>query len=440
MRLDNFLNALYWNSNTLGQKPFDGILTTDVSCPIDLPLTCRNATEVTDSCCFEFPGGIFLQTQFWNYRPSRVGMNATEIENELGPLDAFTIHGLWPDNCDGGFEQFCDKSLFIDDVYHLLKSDEFNGENSQDLEISGENLLNNLTSLWKSNNGNHESLWIHEFNKHGSCINTLKPKCYKNWNNISNSKSIVSKEENDYYKKRAVYDYFRITYNLYNENNSFEKLAKFGIVPSNSTTYTKEQIENALGSTEGTDEVTAKIFINCDSNNVLNEVWYFYLLKGSLLQEEFVPIDSFDNKRSRCKATGIKFYQKGYIPNNGGRQPPSNSKRGIVRISGYNGNLIKNGRWMTKGTPANFEMIKSPFGSYYLKSRTGYCTVSVSKGLICNANINNAAQFDYDDKNGYIGYSNNFMWSAETYPRGNTQSVVYFNNKDNKYQFKLKFV
>jgi hypothetical protein len=53
------------------------------SCPVDSPLSCHNSTEAPDSCCFIYPGGQILQTQFWDTSPV------------VGPVDSWTLHGLW---------------------------------------------------------------------------------------------------------------------------------------------------------------------------------------------------------------------------------------------------------------------------------------------------------------------------------------------------------
>ena len=54
-----------------------------LSCPAGGQLSCQNTTAVADTCCFNAPGGLFLQTQFWDTAPS------------TGPSDHWTIHGLW---------------------------------------------------------------------------------------------------------------------------------------------------------------------------------------------------------------------------------------------------------------------------------------------------------------------------------------------------------
>lgn len=46
-------------------------------------LSCHNTAPVQDTCCFNYPGGLLLQTQFWDTNPP------------TGPVDSWTIHGLW---------------------------------------------------------------------------------------------------------------------------------------------------------------------------------------------------------------------------------------------------------------------------------------------------------------------------------------------------------
>ncbi|CCC69130.1 hypothetical protein NCAS_0C01400 [Naumovozyma castellii] len=409
----------------------------NISCPLDTPLTCGNETSIADQCCFEYPGGIFLQSQFWNYLPRRAGMNQTELEDELGPLESFTIHGLWPDDCHGSYEQFCDSSLFIDDVYYLLK--QFGDE--------GVELLEKLETYWKSNNGNHESLWIHEFNKHGSCIRNIRPECYERWDS-------GKKETKKYYSRLAVFDYFNITFTLFDKLNTFEILASKNITPSIERQYSKKEIEEALKTAFGDREV----FINCDNRNALNEIWYYHLLNGTILNEDFVPIDSTRNIRfSRCKDEGINYYPKGYIPSKGGKPPSKSKTRGIIRpeiISEDNdlnekGFLIRDGKWMIKGTPANFELIEATFGNYMLKSRNGYCAVDSNSELRCvYKDKKYASQFDLQynesEKSTYVGYSGQFEWGTSTKPSGRTRKPVFMwkGNSDGSLNVKinLKFV
>lgn len=57
--------------------------------------SCENTTAIQNTCCSPTPGGLVLQTQYWN---TYTGL---EQEGQLLPKGSWTIHGLWPDNCDG---------------------------------------------------------------------------------------------------------------------------------------------------------------------------------------------------------------------------------------------------------------------------------------------------------------------------------------------------
>lgn len=63
-------------------------------------LSCQ-ATGAQDSCCFNSPGGLLLQTQFWDTQPV------------TGPRDSWTVHGLW--------------SVLLHSCTHLSIADSFQG-------------------------------------------------------------------------------------------------------------------------------------------------------------------------------------------------------------------------------------------------------------------------------------------------------------------------
>lgn len=338
-------------------------------CPIDLPLSCSNSTPVDSSCCFESPGGIMLQTQFWDYYPP------------IGANDSFTLHGLWPDNCDGTYEQFCDARLNLakDEIKRIVV-DEFNDSA----------LYAKIEKNWKNFNGDDELLWMHEFNKHATCIKTIRPTCYG---------SGFKPDEN-------VYDFFRIAVLLYEKYPTFEFLADAGITPSLDKTYTFDQIAEALNSNfDG-----HKVYFKCNKYNALQEIWYYHYLQGPLQNEQFVKISSLS--ASGCPQTGIKFLPKNQF-NPPPTQPPKNpiGKPGTLRLSGHSGCLISNGQLYDYGTCATFRLRDLQFGGKNLVSSKGVCGVDESGILSCNSmNLPQRFQFQVDRNSGDVSYGGNSDW------------------------------
>ncbi|CDR47602.1 CYFA0S34e00518g1_1 [Cyberlindnera fabianii] len=352
------------------------------SCPLDLPLSCSNTTSMDSlSCCFESPGGLVLQTQFWDYKPA------------TGPEDAFTIHGLWPDNCDGSYDQYCDKSMEITNPKEIVGS-------------YNEELLSYMETYWKDYKGDDESLWEHEFNKHGTCYSTLKPTCYGD-----------NMTDHEY-----VYDYYRETVELYETLPTYQWLKDADIVPSTTATYSKDAFIAALSQKHG-----AIPYISCDSDNAISEVWYYFHIRGPLVGGEYVPTDSTTVSKS-CK-DGIKFppKQKDTTPTttqtSDGPQSTAPATKGYITLSGQDGCLIKNGHWYTTGTCATYSMIQLSTGSVYLKSSAGYCTIA-NKQFTCSSDVTSPFEFNYDSSANVFSANGVTTFSAAEAAKGQTQEVV----------------
>jgi len=369
------------------------------NCPSSIPLSCENTTVVKDMCCYEYPGGVMLQTQFWDYNPSN------------GPNDSFTVHGLWPDNCamDGSYQQNCNSKLNVGSVTNVLKS------------FGEDELLSNMTKYWKNINGNDASLWQHEFNKHGTCVNTINPSCYGD----------------DFKTNQNVVDYFKVAFHLFEQLPTFEWLKDAGITPSNSKTYTSDEISKALK-----DKFGHEVYIGCDKNNGLNEVWYFHQLKGSLLGEQFHRIDSFSS--SKCPSSGIKF-----VPKTSSTSPSSSStfsgssptstgdvSKGYVKLTGQSGCLIKSGQWYVSGTCATYRLEEAEFGGYNLRSSAGYCALNSDGFLACSQGTS-PDQFSFDEDTKILSINGGDQWYADKVPSG--YEKVSIAPGSGNVEFKLKF-
>lgn len=352
------------------------------SCPIDSPISCsRNAQELenVNSCCYESPAGVILLTQFWDYNPA------------TGPDNLFTQHGLWGNMCSYGYPQFCDPSLEINPNGEIIRSiivDQFGDEE----------LYNNMSYSWKDYHGKDSSFWAHEYNKHGTCFSTIKPSCY------------LSKAP----KNQNLYDFFRIAIGLFNRLPTYDWLAEAGIVPTNSKTYSLSEIQSALN-----DKFGANVFIKCDYNHAINEIWYYHHVKGSLLQHNFLPIDSVAH--TNCPSTGIKYPPKGKIAHptlttktttgtsTTIHNPTGIPARAYVHLSKKTGCLISNGKWYTSGTCATYHFRKTIDDSNIeIRSSKGICGINGNEEFTCSRAVSGGTEFQIKD--GKIGYQDKFDW------------------------------
>jgi len=232
------------------------------SCPDSAPASCSNE-PVSDTCCTESPGGMLLQTQFWDTNPS------------TGPSNSWTIHGLWPDNCDGTFQQNCDPSRDYTDISTLL-SDQGAGDT-----------LNYMQTYWVDINGHDESFWEHEWSKHGTCMSTLEPSCLPS-GSPTGAEAVA---------------FFETVVKVFKTLPTYDWLANQGITPSTSQTYKLSTLTSALQTASGG-------FIpqlGC-THGTLNSISWYFNLQGSIIDGTFVPIDA--PSKGSCPSSGIKYSPK----------------------------------------------------------------------------------------------------------------------------------
>jgi len=235
---------------------------TTTSCERGGPPSCRNTTIQPDLCCFEAPGGLLAQTQFWDTNPV------------TGPDDSWTIHGLWPDKCDLTYEQSCDPSRAYSNIEGLL------------IDGGQQSLVSYMNTYWVSNNESPEAFWEHEWATHGTCYSTLQPGCFANY------------KEGD----EAVI-FFARAVSLFQSLPTYDWLASAGITPSRTETYSLSTLIDALSQASGGYTPS----LHC-SRGSLSQIYWYFNLKGSLVDGTFVPISAPEH--GNCPHNHIRYLPK----------------------------------------------------------------------------------------------------------------------------------
>lgn len=202
----------------------------------------------------------------------------------------FTMHGIWPDTCSGGFGPAngcdgrvsgcvsgapCPKMSNYLDQYPALKAD--------------------MRTYWPTAASNdNEYFWAHEWDKHGTCHNSFKAACSLG---TCSSNSWVS-------TCTDKYDYFSHGLNMRKTNDLYSWFAAAGITPRTEAagTYTLLQFVNAIKAVRGN---TNPGLINCvlvSGKYYLQEVHLFFLV-----DQRFHNIPAPATGSSSCPATGIIY-------------------------------------------------------------------------------------------------------------------------------------
>lgn len=332
------------------------------------------------SCCFEAPGGLLLQTQFWDTNPS------------TGPSNSWTIHGLWPDNCDGTFSENCDSSRDYTNIGSLLSAQ------------GASATLSYMQQFWVDINGQNEQFWEHEWSTHGTCYSTLKPSCLPSGSA----------------KGAEAVAFFNTVVALFKTLPTYTFLANAGITPSSSKTYTLSQITSAIQSATGFTPA-----LDCDGSN-LNQISYYFNIKGSLLDGTFVPISA--PKKGSCASSGLKYPLKSGSPTGtstgGGTSPTGGSLPSKAHIQASStGGLLTGGTWSTQ-TPATYT-ISGSASSFTMSTSKGNCGVSGGQ-LTCGSGVSSST-FSAVSSGGnlLLAFSGSTAWTSDSTPSGTDQETVF---------------
>ncbi|KAF2719006.1 ribonuclease T2 [Polychaeton citri CBS 116435] len=242
-----------------------------------------------DSCCVETFGGLLLQTQFWD---------AYTYGDQKLPSNSWTIHGLWPDFCNGSYTQYCDLSRQYDPFPSPNTTNglpngtvvpPYKGPSiSKFIKAFGKyDLLEFMNKYWVSNTGPNDEFWAHEFSKHATCYSTFDIPCYGP----------------KYRKHEDVVEFFETVIKYWKHFPTWEWLAEADIVPSNTTTYSISDILSTL-----TAASNARPYLGCsgprfnetvaganstdNGRTIISEAWYYMHAYGRVQSGSFVPTDA----------------------------------------------------------------------------------------------------------------------------------------------------
>ncbi|KAM0790461.1 hypothetical protein ACM66B_003338 [Microbotryomycetes sp. NB124-2] len=289
------------NALTIRQTPVPFTYPSLKACPstnLSVQCSCENKTTIENTCCSPTPGGLVLATQFWNTYTNR------ESEGQFLPARHWGIHGLWPDNCDGSYESYCDLSRQIDPEPSpnttTGKPDgtpvpAWKGESATEIlkKFGRYDLLNYMNGYWIARDQPNDYLWAHEYAKHATCFSTFDTNCYDNHQPFED----------------AV-DYWQAAIRANKMFPTYDILASQGILPSNSTSYKLVEFENAFVS-----QVGAKPFFGCSGpeksgeRKVLSEVWVFAHVLGTPQFGQYKAVDS-TTPSSCSNETEIWYYER----------------------------------------------------------------------------------------------------------------------------------
>ncbi|PNP48738.1 ribonuclease T2 family protein [Trichoderma gamsii] len=296
---------------------YPGITSDNHTCALADPvLSCSKGAVPgkVDTCCVETFGGLVLQTQFWDTQ------SGFESQGQRYPENTWTIHGLWPDFCNGSYTQYCDLSRqydphpapnTTDGTPHGTPVPPYTGPSIETFfEPYGKmDLLAYMKKYWVNQGAPSWELWAHEFSKHATCYSTFQKECY----------GPKASEYDD------LFQFYETVISYYKTLPTWRWLSASNIHPSNRTSYTLSHIQAALTREYGVipylgcggpkyNETKAGKGSRDNGGTQLNEVWYYYHVYGAPQQNQAlrVPADIAGGSLTSCAKTpgAIWYYER----------------------------------------------------------------------------------------------------------------------------------
>ncbi|KAF7305288.1 RNase Gf29 [Mycena chlorophos] len=374
-------------------------------CSTSGSLSC-SSSSASGTCCLEGKEtGLLLQTQFWD---------AGSSSDSTGPTNSWTIHGLWPDACDGTFEENCDSSRDYTDISTLLT------------DQGASDTLSFMQTYWKNlpSDGSDEELWEHEWATHGTCYSTLQTSCLPSGSP----------------KGAEAVAFYQTVVKLFQTLPTYEWLSDAGIVPSSSKTYTLSALNSAVESAWGFEPA-----FQC-SGSTLDGVEYYFNLRGSVIDGEFVARTAATS--STCPSSGIKYTPKTGTKSvsttttktkttstkttstktttstgSSGTSTAVPSRASLVASS--TGGILSAGTWSTQ-TLATMTLSGNSNG-FTMTSSKGDCGVSSSGEFSCGSGVSSTT-FTAVTSGGELLLATEdgeTEWSSSATPSGSTVETVF---------------
>jgi ribonuclease T2 len=199
----------------------------------------------------EYPGfDLLLLVRSWP--PSFCDQLAAEHRScSKQPVEAFTIHGVWPEYSNGGWPQYCAENLY-----------ESANKTLQTASLQG-NWREKRVCEWPSYEGGDSTFWEHEWSKHGTCASPLLGNRTSYFQNV-----IVMNEQ-------------------YDLNPVFQEVRLWPQRRGELTTFSASDAIGAVQQAYGVEPRLA-----CEHSNELSEVWMCFAL-------DLQPIDCPGRVRPR---------------------------------------------------------------------------------------------------------------------------------------------